>query len=101
MAIIAKRITNQNSGNFISATTGTIAAADLQYITYEEDGITIKETFQHTLTKIEEVYVLSGTVTIAGLSFGPGKWDLSKIGGLPITPATSFTVPANTIIRLR
>ena len=95
MAILSKRINAQNSGNFVVADTGAISATDLQYTLPNGD------IFQHTLTRIEEIIVTSGTASIEGKTFAADTWDLSKIGGLPITPTTSYTVPANTIMRLR
>jgi hypothetical protein len=96
MAITAKRIVPQGSGNFVT-TDANVAATDLQY-TFP-DG----EIFQHELSRIETVIVYTGTATIDGKTFNTGTWDLSKVGGLPITgaPVQTLSVSGSCLVTAR
>lgn len=96
MAITAKRIVPQGSGNFVT-TDANVAATDLQYT--NEDG----SIYQHELSRIEMVVVYSGTATVDGKTFNTGTWDLSKFGGLPIAaaPAQSLSVSGNCLVTAR
>ena len=96
MAITAKRIHPQGSGNYVT-TNGNVAATDLQYTLPSGD------IFQHELTRIEAVVVYSGTATIDGKTFNAGTWDFSKFGGLPLAsaPATTLSVSGSCLVTVR
>mgnify|MGYP001247358286 FL=1 len=75
MAVHAKRILPQGSGNFITAD-GNVTATDLQYTSPDGD------VYQATMSKIERIVNFTGgAITVNGVSFAAGTWDFSISGG--------------------
>ena len=95
MAIHAKRILPQGSGNFITADSN-IAATDLQYI--HETG----EVYQATMSKIERIVNFTGAaITVNGISFAPGEWDFSQSGGYDLGFNLSTVAISGGLVTLR
>ena len=87
MTIHAKRILPTGSGNYITAD-ANVAITDLQYT--HPDG----EIYQATMSKIDRVVNFTGSnITVSGVTFAPGTWDLSASGGYDLgSNLTAITI---------
>lgn len=95
MAIHAKRILPQGSGNFITAD-ANIAATDLQY-THDNGDV-----YQATMSKIERIVNFTGgAITVAGVSFAEGTWDFSQSGGYDLGSNLSTIAISGGLVTLR
>lgn len=85
MAIHSRKVSLQS--NRITAD-GNIGATDLQW-TDPATG----NTFQGQVSRIERVVNYTGAnVTVAGITFAPGVWDLSTTGGIDIGAVTTVAI---------
>ena len=95
MAIHAKRILPQGSGNFITAD-ANVAATDLQYV--HDNG----DIYQATMSKIERIVNFTGgAITVNGVSFAAGEWDFSQSGGYDLGANLTAIAISGGLVTLR